>query len=931
MGVLVLRIQCGKNLMSADKNGFSDPYVVARLPGTRLKAWRSKTCWKTLNPEWNQVHEFPGYLSDLASKPLELSVMDQDTFARDDPLGTLAVPLFDLLQQRARRRASTVSVAQNSELHFNDQPLQGVESGTITFSVSFELKFGVALLPGTPVHASAAQALRRPPPADASSLERSRDKLLLCLGHKIFLTIAILWLLALIGFGGFCVIAYGALYVPYAIVAIQGNETTDVEAAAAEWNAIGLNDEALEWWANACVQILTMLFSYFNILTLPWRLSILWHMCGKRSDAPGRDFYGRPTDAIWFHIPNRPRAVIVICLITSTISHFSTQTSRVVYHSYYLAATMPGATVCNVTFGCAVLFGIFAGVVQGLEEKKLRRQHPERYPPTLADHIQVLRKKGDFSWWQLMCCRFSKLRKSHKEDQGRWLIEKEVSCAAAPPHRRTVACLSSTAPPAVLPLCTRLFPSLTGLPLPPLPLRSQVLRQAALISSRRSCRSAPGSCPSEPSFRIGSRATSRLHGEQSSKRSGLVHHRNHPTHHRSGRAGGDPPYSDVLGGVPSSHGSQGSRTPGSSVRPTPRVDDEPTCLRASSMLESAQGDQPGSALHARAGSSSSSSAASSTLGGPDDSGGPMGHRGGGAHLHYPGVPSEQGSLESARRAQQAILLASAPLAHAQPQQPQLLASPGSSRASTLPPMGMMQLSADGGLSVPSVACGHAPCMLRRVMTTPCTAAANAAAAHATANAAASAGAAASGAVAKPHKLRLVPLVPLERYPRPKQGLKGPARDALDRERELRRGETYARLAAQLADLESTLVAGQAGAEEAAEHSKTIEQLQVQIEQLRATRSLPIEVSFSGAPAGLTLTTEADGSTVVQQLISGSEADVKSVPIGSRLASINGRSINGMSQAEVKALIAEVAAEGSPYTCTLLVPEMYTVNTPRPWS
>ena len=342
--------------------------------------------------------------------------------AVDDTIGTLSVPLWELLHQRAARRASG-SVSQLSRLRFEDLPLQGVETGTITFEVSFELKFDFGLLPGTPVHASAAQALRRPPPADALVLERFRDKILLFLGHRCFLWIAICWLIALCGFGAFCAITFGALYIPLAIVMARGNATE----AGANWNAIGLRDEALEWWANVCVQILTGLFTYFNILTLPWRLSILWHMVGKRSDAPGRDFYGRPTDAIWFHIPRKPRAVIILSLIASTTSHMATQASRVVYPSYELAGAMPGVLVCNLTFGLAMLLGIFAGVVQGIEERRLRKAQPERYPPTLVDHFLTLRRKGGFSWLQLICCRLDLLRKSHTEERTRWFIEKELS------------------------------------------------------------------------------------------------------------------------------------------------------------------------------------------------------------------------------------------------------------------------------------------------------------------------------------------------------------------------------------------------------------------------------------------------------------------------------------------------------------------------
>ena len=78
----------------------------------------------------------------------------------------------------------------------------------------------------------------------------------------------------------------GALFVPQIIVAAASGEPEE----AIDWHAIGLADRQLEIWANICVQVLTGLFTYFNILTLPWRLSILYHMCSRRSDAPGRDF-----------------------------------------------------------------------------------------------------------------------------------------------------------------------------------------------------------------------------------------------------------------------------------------------------------------------------------------------------------------------------------------------------------------------------------------------------------------------------------------------------------------------------------------------------------------------------------------------------------------------------------------------------------------
>lgn len=76
-------------------------------------------------------------------------------------------------------------------LHFNDVKLAGVRHGTISFSVYFELKPVFALFPGTPVHASAAQALRRRPPDNASCFEIFRDEVLRFLSRKLFLYFAV--------------------------------------------------------------------------------------------------------------------------------------------------------------------------------------------------------------------------------------------------------------------------------------------------------------------------------------------------------------------------------------------------------------------------------------------------------------------------------------------------------------------------------------------------------------------------------------------------------------------------------------------------------------------------------------------------------------------------------------------------------------------
>ena len=126
------------------------------------------------------------------------------------------------------------------------------------------------------------------------------------------------------------------------------------QMAAGAWardaRLIGLSDIELMQWANCCIQILTGLFSYLNGIAIPWRVSILCHhLLSKRSSAPGHDFYGRPTEAIWFHIPQSSRIWIAAFLNLSVFFHFATQATRFVWTDYVTSNILPGIIPINVS------------------------------------------------------------------------------------------------------------------------------------------------------------------------------------------------------------------------------------------------------------------------------------------------------------------------------------------------------------------------------------------------------------------------------------------------------------------------------------------------------------------------------------------------------------------------------------------------------
>ena len=138
---------------------------------------------------------------------------------------------------------------------------------------------------------------------------------------------------------------------------------------------------------NVGIQVLTALFTWSALLTMPWRLSNATHLtyntgkdscntcagrlccaAGKpRSCAPGLDFYGKPTESIWFNIPIFHRRVIVTLLLVNTFAQFMSQTARIVFNTYELSGSYPGSVWCNATFGAAMGFGLLAAFWQLLQ------------------------------------------------------------------------------------------------------------------------------------------------------------------------------------------------------------------------------------------------------------------------------------------------------------------------------------------------------------------------------------------------------------------------------------------------------------------------------------------------------------------------------------------------------------------------------------
>ena len=96
VGQLKVHLKRASGLMAGDINlirpNSSDPYVVMKCGGVEK---RSRTIGNTLDPIWNESLVFQGELGNFLDTGLSLTVLDKDTFSKDDPLGSVMVPLHE--------------------------------------------------------------------------------------------------------------------------------------------------------------------------------------------------------------------------------------------------------------------------------------------------------------------------------------------------------------------------------------------------------------------------------------------------------------------------------------------------------------------------------------------------------------------------------------------------------------------------------------------------------------------------------------------------------------------------------------------------------------------------------------------------------------------------------------------------------------------
>lgn len=113
-GKLKVKILAGRNLPVMDRSGdTTDAYVEVKFSNTTFK---TDVCRKSLNPQWNsEWYKFEVDDTELQDEPLQIRLMDHDTYSANDAIGKVYVNLNPLLLSGSRsKNVATVDTSMST-------------------------------------------------------------------------------------------------------------------------------------------------------------------------------------------------------------------------------------------------------------------------------------------------------------------------------------------------------------------------------------------------------------------------------------------------------------------------------------------------------------------------------------------------------------------------------------------------------------------------------------------------------------------------------------------------------------------------------------------------------------------------------------------------------------------------------------------------
>ena len=112
---------------------------------------------------------------------------------------------------------------------------------------------------------------------------------------------------------------------------------------------------------------------------------------GSVTHQVGVDFYGRPTEALWFHLPVHTRKIVAWCLNIGYVAHYVSLGTHIYYWEYWDTQGMPGAPAVNIPFIISIVVPIIGAQFQGAAEKTVMKANPKRFPPTFDEYLAKAR------------------------------------------------------------------------------------------------------------------------------------------------------------------------------------------------------------------------------------------------------------------------------------------------------------------------------------------------------------------------------------------------------------------------------------------------------------------------------------------------------------------------------------------------------------
>jgi len=124
---LVVTVLSGKDLASKDTNGKSDPYVLVWCGAA--KPYKTKTKYKTLNPEWTEENSFEFTFAQANGKSLEIEIWDYDLVPPDEFMGRVTLPVDTFKVGEADKNFHTL-------LKSNEKSKKGTVKGSILLEIT---------------------------------------------------------------------------------------------------------------------------------------------------------------------------------------------------------------------------------------------------------------------------------------------------------------------------------------------------------------------------------------------------------------------------------------------------------------------------------------------------------------------------------------------------------------------------------------------------------------------------------------------------------------------------------------------------------------------------------------------------------------------------------------------------------------------------